>query len=192
MAHHDPSLDAETLRAQLDLRWPDATGTRRATTDETHRLALVHPQYDGFITLEVQARTDLDGVFVLPDPVLDRVVTSHHRTGPIAREQVLPIDLELHPGNVHEHGTTGLLRLVDASGEDVCEPVRLTLGADPTLSCVLAGAVDGPFAATEEFAAAVDDLLAGRVSARKLARRIDHGDEVAPEAPASPKRWWRR
>jgi hypothetical protein len=168
----DPDLDAATLRAVLDLRWPGATGPARASTDETHRLVLTHPEYDGFVTLELSARADLDGVFVVPDPQLDPVVTSHHRTGPLQRGQVLPIDLELHPGNVRGRGADGRLRLVDASGEDVAPGVRLTVATDPTLDCVLAGAVDGPLdpPALEQV---IDELLAGLGDPRRLARRVE-------------------
>ncbi len=185
-------LDAETLRAQLDLRWPDAVGDRRATTDERHRLVLVHPQYDGFVTLTVHARADLDAVFVLPDRELDRIVTSHHRTGPLERGQQLPIDLELHPGNVARHGTDGVLRLVDSSGEDVAPPVRLTVATDPGLDCVLAGADDGPFESPEALAAVVDELLDGRGSASRLERRVE-ALAAGGDDPGWGRRWgWGR
>ena len=173
VARKDPEFDAATLRAELDARWPDAEGTRRATTDETHRLALLHPEYDGFLALHVTARADLDGVFVVPSAELASVVTSHHRTGPLARGQVLPIDLELHPGNVGRRGTSGTLSLVDASGEAIAEHVTLTLATDPALDCVLAGAVDGPFDDRATFEQAVAELLEGRGRARRLAERIE-------------------
>jgi hypothetical protein len=165
-------LDAATLREELDARWPGAVGAARASTDETHRLALVHPQYDGFVTLAVTARTDLDGVFVVADPELVDSITSHHRTGPIARGQVLPIDLELHPGAVRDPATSGELRLVDASGDDVAPPVRVTLATDATLDCVLAGADDGPFDDPAAFELAIAELRSGVGSARSLARRV--------------------
>ncbi len=173
MAKPDPEFDAETLRAELDARWPDATGRRRATTDETHRLALLHSEYDGFLTLEVTARCDLDGAFVVPSQELGSVITSHHRIGPLARGQVLPVDLELHPGNVREPATSGVLSLVDASGEMIAPDVRVTLATDDALDCVLAGAVDGPFGDPGAFAAAVEDLVAGRGTPRRLAQRIE-------------------
>lgn len=169
----DPEFDSATLRAELDARWPDATGTRRATTDETHRLAIVHPEYDGFITLHVTARADLDGVFVVPDATLDSVLTAHHRVGPLARGQELPIDLELHPGNAAHEPRDGTLRLVDAGGTTIAPPVRITLATDDSLDCVLAGAVDGPFPTPHAFEQAIDDLLEGRGDPRRLARRVD-------------------
>ena len=165
--------DADTLRAILDERWPNAAGANRATTDETHRVVLLHPEYDGFVSLHVTARADLDGVFVVPDPELVDIVTSHHRTGPVARGQELPIDLELHPGKVREPASSGLVELVDASGEPVAPPVRLTLAADPSLDCVLAGAIDGPFADADELDRVVEELRAGRGSTKRLAQRID-------------------
>jgi hypothetical protein len=173
MGETDLELDAATLRAMLDERWPDAEGERRASTDETHRLVLVHPEYDGFISLHVTSRADLDGVFVLPDESLAGVVTAHHRTGPLWRGQVLPIDLELHPGNVREPATSGLLELVDSSTEPIAPPVRLTLATDGSFDCTLAGAVDGPWDDPAEFEQAVDDLLAGRGRAKRLRARID-------------------
>ncbi len=173
MPKPDPEFDAATLRAELDARWPDATGANRATTDETHRLALLHSEYDGFLTLHVTARADLDGVFVVPSPELATVVTSHHRIGPLERGQELPIDLELHPGHVREPGMSGTISLVDASGEQVAEDVRLTLATDDALDCVLAGAIDGPFPDDAALEAAVADLVAGRGTARRLAQRID-------------------
>lgn len=173
MPKSDPEFDAATLRAELDARWPDAVGATRATTDETHRLALLHPEYDGFLTLQVTARADVDGVFVVPSQELADVITSHHRIGPLERGQELPIDLELHPGLVREPGMSGTIRLVDASGETIAPDVRLTLATDDALDCVLAGAVDGPFTDTGSFEDAVADLLAGRGTARRLARRVD-------------------
>lgn len=184
-------LDAATLAAELDLRWPGATGSGRAATDETHRLALLHPDYDGFLSLEVTARAELDGVFVVPEAALSRVVTAHHRTGPLARGQRLPIDLELHPGNVPPRGTTGLLELVDASGAALAPPVRLTLATDPTLECELAGAVDGPFPDQATFEAAVLDLLEARETTRHLARRVRALAAGAAD-PGVRRRWWRR
>lgn len=169
----DPEFDAATLRAELDQRWPDATDASRATTDETHRLALLHPEYDGFLTLHVTARTDLDGVFVVPSPELANVVTSHHRIGPLDRGQELPIDLELHPGHVRAPATNGTITLVDASGERIAPEFRLTLATDRSLACVLAGAIDGPFPDVDAFRTAVADLLAGRGGPRRLAYRIE-------------------
>ncbi len=169
----DLQLDAATLRAELDLRWPDATGSQRADVDERHRLVLLHPEYDGFVTLEVTARTDLDGVFVLPSTELHGVLTSHHRTGPLLRGQQLPIDLELHPGRIPPSGLTGVLQLVDVGGTTIAPDVRVTLATDRVLECVLAGEVDGPFPTTDAFEQAVADLLAGRAGPRTLARRIE-------------------
>ncbi|MCB0878293.1 MAG: hypothetical protein KDC46_04850 [Thermoleophilia bacterium] len=185
-------LDAETLRAELDLRWPDAEGQGRATTDERHRLVLVHPEYDGFVSLTVRARADVDGVFVVPEPALDAIVTSHHRTGPLLRGQELPIDLELHPGNVARRGSDGMLRLVDASGEDVAPPVRLTVATDSSLDCVLAGAVDGPWDDDQQFEAAVEELLSGRGSARRMALRIDAITAGKPDPGWGRSLPWRR
>ncbi len=173
MPNPDPEFDAATLRAELDQRWPDAAGASRAATDETHRLALLHPEYDGFLTLHVTARADLDGVFVVPSPELANVVTSHHRIGPLERGQELPIDLELHPGNVHTPATSGTISLVDAGGEPVAPDVQLTLATNASLNCVLAGVVDGPFADAATFEQAVTDLIAGRGGPRRLAQRIE-------------------
>ena len=177
-------VDAESLEAVLAARWPDATGANRASTDETHRLALLHPLYDGFLSIEVTARCDLDGVFVIPDEPLVDVVTSHHRTGPLERGQVLPIDLELHPGKVREPASTGLLEFVDAEGEPVAPAVRLTIATDFKLGCELAGLTDGPLppAEFEQHAAA---LASGSTSAKRVARAIQraNGERV---------RWWRR
>lgn len=173
MVERDLQLDAATLRQELDARWPDAVGAARACTDETHRLVLLHPQYDGFVSLHVTARCDLDGVFVMPDEELAAVITSHHRTGLLARGQVLPIDLELHPGKIREPVSSGTLAIVDVDGEPVAPAVRFTLSTDPALDCVLAGAIDGPFRSREAFEQAVDDLRERRGGARRLARRIE-------------------
>ncbi|MCW2925653.1 MAG: hypothetical protein JWM98_3057 [Thermoleophilia bacterium] len=167
------TLDAAELEARLAARWPGATGEGRARTDETHRLVLCHPEYDGFVTLEVTARADLDGVFVVPDPALVDQLTAHHRTGPLERGQTLPIDLELHPGKVRAPVSSGLLELVDVEGEPVAPPVRVTLATHTSLDCVLAGAVDGPYADAPEFEATVADLAGGRLRPRRLARRIE-------------------
>ncbi|MCW2926088.1 MAG: hypothetical protein JWM86_56 [Thermoleophilia bacterium] len=188
-ARHE--LDRATLVAELDARWPDATGDARAVTDETHRLALVHPEYDGFISLEVTARCDLDGVFVLPDEELADLVTSHHRTGWLLRGQRLPIDLELHPGRIAPPAVSGLLELVDVEGEPVAPPVRLTLATDPSLDCVLAGAIDGPFADRLAFESAVADLASGRGTAKRLAKRLQQLESGA-EDPGWSRMPWRR
>ncbi|MCW2922355.1 MAG: hypothetical protein JWL76_2229 [Thermoleophilia bacterium] len=191
MPRSDPEFDAETLRAELDARWPDATGASRATTDETHRLALLHPEYDGFLTLHVTARADLDGVFVVPSPELANVVTSHHRIGPLERGQELPIDLELHPGHVRELATSGTISLVDASGEQVTPDVRLTLATDDSLDCVLAGAIDGPFEDPAAFESTIVELTSGRGSARRLAHRIE-ALVAGREDPGWSRLPWRR
>lgn len=192
MTARDPALDAATLRAELDLRWPDAEGTRRASVDERHRLVLLHPRFDGFVSLEVTARCDLDGVFVLPSEALARVVTSHHRTGPLARGQRLPIDIELHPGNVERPASDGTLRLVDVEGEDVVDPVRLTLATDRSLDCVLAGRDEGPFADAASFDAAVEELLAGIGSARRLSARVEALHAGSPDPGRGRRLPWRR
>lgn len=134
---------------------------------------LLHPEYDGFVSLHVTARADLDGVFVVPDAQLADVVTAHHRTGPLARGQQLPIDIELHPGKVREPATSGELTLVDVEGNPVAPPVHLTLATDAALDCVLAGAEDGPFADVESFEQAVSELRERRGRPRRLAARIE-------------------
>lgn len=163
----------EELESRLAARWPDAVAAGRASTDETHRLALVHPEYDGFITLEITARTDLDGVFIVPDAVLEPIITAHHRTGPLERGQVLPVDLELHPGRIGTPAATGTIQIVDTSGEAVAPSVRLTLATHHGVECVLAGSCDGPFADRQRFESTIDELVAGRVGPRALARRIE-------------------
>ena len=185
------SLNVATLRAVLDERFTDAVDDHRASTDEAHRLVLLHPEYDGFVTLHVTARADVDGVFVLPSAELAGVVTSHHRVGPLMRGQVLPIDLELHPGRIASPATSGVLSLVDASGEPVAPDVRITLATDPSLDCVLAGTIDGPFDRAETFEEAVDELRAGRGSAKRLARRIEALAD-GREDPGWSRMPWRR
>jgi hypothetical protein len=153
---------------------PTGAGVGRATTDETHRLVLVHPEYDGFVTLEVRALTDLADVRVLPGETLDRYVTAHHVVGPLRAGQRRPVDLELHVVAVAGGRVSGALRVVDATdGSDVAPPVRLTIGTDRRLDCVLAGAVDGPWSAPSDFEDAVDSLVHGRVGARKLAQLVE-------------------
>lgn len=191
MTSRDLELDAATLRAELDERWRDAAAANRASTDETHRLVLLHPLYDGFVSLHVTARCDLDAVFVVPDEDLVDVVTAHHRTGPLLRGQELPIDLELHPGKVRAPATVGLLELVDAEGEAIAPPVRLTLATDPSFDCVLAGAVDGPFEDIDAFERAVADLAERRGTAKRLGRRIE-ALQAGREDPGWSRMPWRR
>lgn len=191
-ARHTVDLDAATLRATLDERWPDATGDRRVEPDETHRLVLLHPLYDGFVTLDLLARTDLDHVQVEPDETLERIVTAHHRIGRIARGQHLPIDLELHPRAIGTRPVTGLLHLRDAQGEALAPAVRITLATDFTLDCVLAGAVDGPFETPAAFEQAVDELLAAAGGPRRLARRIEALEAGRRDPGWSRLPWGRR
>jgi hypothetical protein len=143
------------------------------------------------LSIPLTARADFDGVFVVPDEQLVDIVTSHHRTGPLARGQELPIDLELHPGKVREPASSGVLELVDARGEAVAPPVRLTLATDTSLTCTLAGAQDGPFDEPAAFEQAVEELRAGRGSARRLAQRVEalHDDRSDPGWSRLP---WRR
>jgi hypothetical protein len=193
MADADRQLDSATLREELDLRWPEATGAARASTDETHRVVLCHPEYDGFVSLAIELRADVDDVGIEPDAVLDAVVTAHHRTGPMYRGQELPVDLELHPGNAARTGTTGLLRIVDGAGVDIAPNVRLTIATDESLDCVLAGEVDGPFEEPGALDAALEQLADGRSPARDLARRTELVREGRPDpGPAGRLRWWRR
>ncbi|MCW2962441.1 MAG: hypothetical protein JWM25_1552 [Thermoleophilia bacterium] len=146
-------------------------GGARAATDETHRLALLHPRYDGFISLQVTARTDLSDFSIVADSTLAPLLTSHHLTGSLRRGQSRAVDLELHPGAIPAGGADGLLRIVDATGTAIAPPVRVTLATDPALECTLAGAVDGPWPA-DAFAPIIDELLAGVGGPRRLARRI--------------------
>jgi len=167
-----PARTAASLEAELAARWPGAEGQHRAITDETHRLVLLHPLYDGFVSLEVTARCDLDGVFVVPDVDLVDIITSHHRTGPVERGQTLPIDLELHPRNVRSPASTGLLELVDASGDPIATPVRITLATSFKVECELAGGDEGTFGEPAVFEQHARALVDGRTSPTRLARGI--------------------
>lgn len=180
------------LRAVLDrlAPAPSGAGTGRAATDETHRLVLVHPEYDGFVTLEVRAACDLADVRVIPDDALDRYVTAHHVVGPLRSGQRRPVDLELHVVAVPGGRVSGALHVVDASdGSDAAPSVRLTIGTDRRLDCVLAGAVDGPWNDPAEFEDAVDSLVHGRVGARKLAQVVQSAGRSRRGLVA---RLWRR
>jgi len=170
---------------------PPPTGAARATTDESHRLALVHPAYDGFITLELRAQTDLADLRVVVGAALDRVLTAHHRTGAIAAGQVRPVDLELHPGSIERPTTSGVLHIVDEHGDDAAPPVRITLASDRTFACQLAGALDGPWSDEADFEQAVEDLRAGRGDARRLSRRISVVFAGSPD-PGWSRLPWRR
>ena len=74
---------------------------------------------------------------------------------------------------------------INASGEPVAQPVRLTLATSTRAECELAGTVDGPYDTAEEFEAAVNALLTGSTSVRQLLRdlRAQQGE---------PLRWWQR
>jgi len=163
----------------------------RALTDETHRLALVHPEYDGFLTLEITARTDLGQVRIVPDHTLAGCITAQHALGSLGRGQVRPVDLELHPGAIPELGVSGWIHLCDDEGDDLAPPMRLSLATDPSLDCVLAGAKDGPWDDPSELDTVVDELLAGR-PARRLARRIETMLEGNEDPGWSRRRLWGR
>ncbi|MCW2950164.1 MAG: hypothetical protein JWN41_1177 [Thermoleophilia bacterium] len=191
------ALTMRPTRAQLEsalerhTSQPARHGTARATTDETHRVALLHPEYDGFITVELRAQCDLDDLRIELDADLDRVLTAHHKTGPIGAGQLRPVDLELHPGSIAAPATSGTARVVDGRGEAAAPPIRITLATDRTLDCQLAGAVDGPWADPELFEQAAADLCAGRGSARRLARRIERVSAGATDPGWSPLPWRR-
>lgn len=170
---------------------PLRSGPDRASTDETHRLALVHPEYDGFITVELRAHCDLADLRIVVGPELDAVLTAHHKTGPLADGQVRPVDLELHPGSIEQPATSGLLFIVDESGADAAPPMRVTLASDRTFECQLAGAVDGPWSEADAFEHAVADLRAGRGNARRLSRRVALVAAGATD-PGWSRRPWRR
>ena len=166
-------------------------GSDRAITDERHRVALVHPEYDGFLTLSVRACVDLYHVRVVPDEALADCITPQHAIAPLGRGQTRPIDLELHPGAIVAQLTSGVLRIVDEHDADVAPAVRITLGTDASLDCVLAGTCDGPWQDPAALEQAVADVVDGRGSVKRLAKRIEalHKDH---DDPGWGRRLWGR
>lgn len=185
---------ADALRVHVDAArgTTPPLGIDRASLDERHRLALVHPQYDGFLVLHVTAHADLDDVRVHPDEALARVLTPHHAVGPLHREQTRSVDLELHPRAIGREPVSGLIHVVDGSGAAVCAALRCTLAADPSVECTLAGAVDGPWSDPDEFEQVVRELLDGTGSARALDRRIGRVAAGRPDPGWPARTWWRR
>lgn len=181
---------ATTLAQHLSA--PPRSGQQRVSIDETHRVALVHPEYDGFITMELQAQCDLADVRVVVGPELDAVLTAHHKTGPLMMGQARPVDLELHPGSIEAPATSGLVRIVDELGVDAAPALRVTLATDRSLECQLAGAIDGPWEDPAEFERAAADLCAGHGGARALARRITLVANGQPDPGWSRLPWRRR
>lgn len=182
----------EALSAYVDeVRGPLRTGTDRARVDERHRLALLHPEYDGFLVMYVTALADLDDVRIQPDETLMRVFTPHHAIGPLVRGQDRPIDLELHPGAIGGGPISGLIRIVDGASEEVAPPLRVTLATHRQLACTIAGAVDGPWPAAH-FEQVVDELLEHGHDPAALARRIERVEAGRPDPGWPRRRWWRR
>ena len=184
----DATLEAALARHATA---PLLSGERRASTDESHRVALMHPLYDGFITVELVAHCDLTDLRLVASPELDHVVTPHHKVGAIGAGQRRPVDVELHPGAIPALGVSGWLRVVDEAGQDAAPPMRLTLATHGSLDCVLAGHEEGPWAAPETLDGIVDELLAGRGGAKRLAARIDAVARGAAD-PGWSRVPWRR
>ncbi len=180
-----PGLDGERTAADI---WtaPAPRGEHRAVADERHRLALFHPRYDGFLTLTIRARCDLDDIRLVPDASLARVVTAHHRIGLLARGQERPIDLELHPGAVPRSGSHGEIAVVDAEGIPVCPAVVFTLAVTERTDCLVAGELEGPWP-VGEFQAI---CAAVRRSHRGVARAVRQLAATDPEHRRSRWKPW--
>lgn len=159
-----------------------ASGIDRITLDESHRVALLHPQYDGFIVIHAAAQTDIADLRFVIDEELANVITPQHAIGPLFRGQVRPIDLELHPGAIPlDQAITGLIHIVDDRGVACSPAMRLTLAVDATLDCVLAGSIDGPWVNSSEFERAAKELVDGVGDAKAFARRISALERGRPD-----------
>lgn len=184
----------DALRIHVDaLRGDAPLGTDRARLDERHRVALLHPEYDGFIVLHVTALADLDDVRIRPDDTLDRIFTAHHLIGPLRRGQTRSVDLELHPLAIGDRRVSGLIHVVDGSDAAICPSLRCTLATDRALTCTLAGSVDGPWDDPDEFEQVTREFLDGSGTVTDLDRRITRVEAGRPD-PGWPtsRRWWRR
>lgn len=186
---------ADALRIHVEaVRGPERMGSDRARLDERHRVALLHPEYDGFLVLHVTALADLDDVRIRPDAELARVFTAHHLVGPLRRGQVRSIDLEIHPKAIgDERRVSGLLHVVDGEDAAICAAMRCTLATDRTLECTLAGRIDGPWTDGDEFDAIAREFADGQGDPRSFVRRID-AVEAGKADPGWPKRrkWFGR
>jgi hypothetical protein len=187
---------ADALRIHVDaVRGPEPAGSDRARLDERHRVALLHPEYDGFLVLHVTALGDLDDVRIRPDDQLARVFTPHHVIGPLRRGQVRSVDLEIHPKALGENPgrVTGLLHIVDGNDAAICPALRMTLGTDRSLECTLAGRIDGPWSDGDQFDAIAREFIDGAGDAQSFARRITLV-EAGKADPGWPRkrRWFGR
>lgn len=157
------------------------------TFDETEQLAVVHPQYDGFLVAHVAAHVDVAELRIVADGKLASVVTAHHLEGPLLRGQVRAVDLELHPGVIAERGVTGSVAAYDGE-QALGRALTLTLATSAGVECLLAGRQAGPLP-EERFVELVGLVQRGEIDARGLARAINQTDGDAPRAGW---RRWRR
>ena len=151
-------------------RYHAPAGTRRAHFDEEHLLAIMHPQYDGFVVATLLAHGPLLTPTIVASEALAAVITPHHRLGPLGRGQVRPIDLELHPGVIPPTGITGVLE-VHEDGQPTGVTMHMTVATTPGIDCVLAGRTEGPLAA-DRFDELIAAISSGSIPARKAVRAI--------------------
>jgi hypothetical protein len=161
--------------------------TRRAV-DERHRLAIAHPDWEGFLVAELTAPSDIERLDVVVDATLQDVIVAHHRAGPIFAGQVVPVDLEVDFALVRTRAAgaaiSGTMHFRDATNttRELCEPMRLTLACCRFRGCEIAGIDDGPIE-PEDHEALCAALIGGSMTPDAAARRIRRAEQPN-------RRWW--
>lgn len=148
--------------------------------EERLRVAVVHPQFDGFLVTGLHARRDIGVLGVHCTGTDTRSITVHHAPGPLWRGQWRPLDLELHPGVLPRRGAVEVQIQAYDGEHPVGQPLRVVLAGSSTINLVQAGTGDegADPAALHALATA---LLDDRMSTRRAARAL-HGGRSATTA----------
>ena len=162
---------SDALRARC-LGVDELAAAGRCWFDETHRVAVVNPRWDGFLVASYLAPCDIEQLRIVCDESLASSVTAHLLNSNMRRGQVRPIDLELHPGTLPRRGVTGGITAYDGLTKLDGTPLRLTLFPSRAVTCSVAGNIEGPLPA-ERLDRVVARIRAGWYPAAKLSAQID-------------------
>ena len=176
----------EALRARtLGVAYPNLEA--QCWFDETHRVAVVNPRWDGFLVASFVALHDIVQLRIVPDHALASSITVHTLNAPLRRGQIRPVDLELHPGTLPRRGVTGFVEAYDGLTRLPSKALRVTLFPSRAVTCSVAGEIEGPLPA-HKLERAVARIRSGWYPAARLASQIERAERTTGTTPGEP--WW--
>ncbi|MBC7643920.1 MAG: hypothetical protein H7123_02260 [Thermoleophilia bacterium] len=185
----EPLPDA--LRARtLGVIYPNIDERGHCWFDETHRVAVVNPRWDGFLVASFIALQDIVQLRIVPDEALTSSITVHTLNAPLRRGQIRPVDLELHPGTLPRRGVTGYIEAFDGLTRVASVPLRVTLFPSRSVTCSVAGVLEGPLP-MHKLERAVARIRGGWYPAARLSSQIERAERKADRTSTTGgEPWW--